>query len=85
MIQVLIGFGGGILLGLRWKVAVLYPVTLLVAAFMITTGDLSWRDAGLMVLVITAIQVGYICGVAARGLANRTSSAARWRLITPRH
>jgi hypothetical protein len=70
MIQVLIGLGGGILLGLRWKFAVLYPVSLLVAAVMITTQGLSWQNASLIVLVITAIQVGYICGVAARGLAK---------------
>ena len=85
MMQILIGFGGGILLGLRWKVAVLYPVTLLVAAFMITTEGLSWQNAGLIVLVIAAIQVGYVCGVATRALANRTSSADRWRLIFHRH
>jgi hypothetical protein len=84
MIQVLIGFGGGILLGLHWKFAVLYPATALVAAFMITTQGLSWQNAGLIVLVITAIQVGYICGVAARALASGTSSEDRWRLITPR-
>jgi hypothetical protein len=85
MIQVLVGFGGGILLGLRWKFVVLYPATVLVAAFMITARGVSWEDAGLIVLVITAIQVGYICGVAARGLANRTSSVDRWRLIIPWH
>jgi hypothetical protein len=85
MMQILIGFGGGILLGLRWKVAVLYLVTLLVAAFMITTEGLNWQNAGLIVLVITAIQVGYICGVAARGLATRLPSVNRWRLDLHRH
>src|SRR6202030_2761693 len=78
MMQILIGFGGGILLGLRWKVLVLCPVTLLVASFMIATAGLSWHNAGLIVLMITAVQAGYICGVAAGGLANRTSSADRW-------
>ena len=70
--QMLIGLGGGLLLGLRWKVAVLYPVTSLVAAFMIITEGVSWQNAGLIFLVITAIQVGFLCGVAARELANRT-------------
>ena len=58
MTEVLLGFGGGILLGLRWKFAVLYPATLLVAVFMIGTTKLSWQNAGLIVLVITALQVG---------------------------
>jgi hypothetical protein len=83
MMQMLIGFGGGLLLGLRWKVAVLYPVTSLVAAFMIITEGVSWQNAGLIFLVITAIQVGFLCGVAARELANRTSSEGGWRLILP--
>jgi hypothetical protein len=85
MVQVLIGFGVGILFGLRWKYLVLCPVTLLVAAFMIVTEGLSWQTAGLVVLVIAAVQAGYICGVAARVLANRTSSADRWRLSLRRH
>jgi hypothetical protein len=58
---------------------------LLVAVFMITTEGLSWQNAGLIVLVIAAIQVGYISGVTAQALANRTSSADRWRLIFHRH
>jgi len=85
MTQIVIGFGGGILLGLRWKFAVLYPAMLLVAAFIISTQGPGWQNAGLIVLVITAIQVGYICAVAACGLATRTSSADRWRLIIPWH
>jgi hypothetical protein len=77
MTPVLIGFGGGILIGLRWKVLVLCPVTVLVAAFMIVTDGLSWHNAGLIVLVITAVQAGYICGVAGWVLANRKFSADR--------
>jgi hypothetical protein len=85
MVQVLIGFGSGILLGLRWKFPVLFPVTLIVAALMIVTEGLSWQTAGLIVLVITALQAGYICGVAARVLANRTSSTDRCRPSLRRH
>jgi hypothetical protein len=77
MTPVLVGFGGGTLIGLRWKVLVLCPVTLLVAAFMIVTEGLSRHNAGLIVLVITAVQAGYICGVATRVIANRTFSADR--------
>jgi hypothetical protein len=84
MMQMLIGFGGGILLGLRWKVWVLCPVTLFVAAFVISTQGLSRANAGLIVLVITAIQIGYICGVFAQ-LAGRTPSVNRWRLSLHRH
>ena len=68
MTQVLIGLGSGILLGLRWKFAVLYPATLLVAISVIATGGLNWSNAGLMVLVMVAVQVGYVGGVAARSL-----------------
>jgi hypothetical protein len=75
MTPVLIGFGGGIVIGLRWKFPVVFPVTLLVAALMIVTEGLSWHNAGLIVLVITAVQAGYMCGVAARVIANRTFSA----------
>ena len=85
MTQVLIGLGGGILLGLRWKFVVLYPATLLVAAFMVSTEGLSWPNAAQIVLVIAAVQAGYICGVATRGLATRNSSAERWRLGLHRH
>jgi hypothetical protein len=65
MAQVLIGLSIGILLGLRWRSEVLYPATLLVAIFMIATGGLNWPNAGLMILVIAAVQVGYLGGVVA--------------------
>jgi hypothetical protein len=77
MTPFLVGFGGGILIGLRWKFPVLIPVTVPLAAFMVVTEGLSWQTAGLIVLVITAVQAGYICGVTARVLANRAFSANR--------
>jgi hypothetical protein len=77
MTPVLIGFGSGILIGLRRKFTVLFPATLLVAVFLIVMEGLSWHTAGLIVLVITAVQAGYICGVTARVLANRAFSADR--------
>jgi len=77
MTQVLMGFGGGILLGLRWKFMVLYPATLIVAAFMIVAEGLSWQNVGLIALVITALQAGYICGVGTWELARRAPSIGR--------
>jgi hypothetical protein len=77
MTQVLIGLSGGILLGLRWKFVVLYPALLLAVAFMIGTEGLSWPVATQIVLVVAAVQAGYICGAVTRQLARRTSSADR--------
>ena len=77
MAQVLIGLGAGLLLGLRWRFAVLYPATLVVAIFGIAAGGINWPNAGLIVLVITAVQVGYVGGIAAR--AGRLSSDEAWR------
>lgn len=85
MTQVLIGFGGGVLLGLRWKFVVLMPATLLVAAFMIVAEGLSWQNASLIVLVITALQSGYICGVAAGELVRLVPSPGHWRPVLHRH
>ena len=79
MAQVLIGLGSGIMLGLRWKFAVLYPATLLVAIFMIATGGLNWSNAGLMVVVIGAVQVGYLGGVAARERTSRPLPVEGWK------
>jgi hypothetical protein len=42
--QVLMGLGAGLLLGLRWKFVVLYPVTLVVAVFVIGAGAKRWPD-----------------------------------------
>jgi hypothetical protein len=81
MTQVLLGFGGGILLGLRWKFAVLYPATLVVVVFMIGTEGLNWPNACLIVLVITAVQAGYICGVAVRELTRCLPSADRSNVL----
>jgi hypothetical protein len=66
MSQVLLGFGGGILLGLRYKWPILCPATLLVTGFMIGIGGLNWQNAVLIALVIAAMEAGYICGVFAR-------------------
>ena len=85
MTQVLIGFGGGILLGLRWKFMVLYPATLIVAAFMLVAEGLSWQNAGLIALVITALQAGYICGVATWELVRRVPFTGHRRPIFHRH
>jgi hypothetical protein len=81
MMQILTGFGCGILLGLRWKLAALCLVTLFAAALMIVTDGLNSQNVGLIVLVITALQAGYLCGVAVRELATRISSAGRARRL----
>jgi hypothetical protein len=58
---------------------VLYPATLVVVIFMIATGGLKWSNAGLMVLVIAAVQVGYLGGVAARERTSRLSPVEGWK------
>jgi hypothetical protein len=85
MAQILIGLSGGILLGFRWKFAVLYPATLLAAVFMIATGGLSWANAGLIILVIAAVQAGYVGGVAMRERGGLASSEERWKFGLHRH
>ena len=85
MTQVLIGFAGGIILGLVWRAVVLYPAILLTIVYMISTSGVSWSNAGLILLVVTALQGGYLCGVAARGVAGPARSANRWRVTFNRH
>jgi hypothetical protein len=85
MTQVLLGFGSGVLLGLRWKFQILYPAVVLVGGVMIGVGGLSLENAGLTVLVIAAIQAGYICGAFARQLTGRIPSVNRWPLGLHRH
>jgi hypothetical protein len=79
MTEVLIGLGGGILLGLRWRFAVLLPTIIVIIVTMISTGGLSWSNLGHVVLAIVAIQVGYLCGVAMTTIAGTVRSAKGWR------
>ena len=76
----LIGLGLGFLLGLRFKVFVLVPVTL-AAAMLLTTAGLS---VGWMLLTAIAIQGGYLLGVVARELGAKFSYLDwRWILRWP--
>ena len=63
-----VGLLGGALLGLRWRYVVLFPTTLIVGLILLSAGGFSWATAGWIVMAVTAIQVGYLCGVVLRGV-----------------
>ena len=67
---VIIHFLAGAALGLRFKVMILVPaltLTMLFAAMVgVTRGDQFWSIALAMILLGTAIQVGYLAGILIR-------------------
>ena len=67
---------GGILLGLRFTVWVLFPTMILVIVSMISTGGVSWLNAGHILLALVAIQGGFLCGITANAMAERTNLGA---------
>ena len=75
MAEVLIGLGGGILLGLRWKCFILLPTIFVVAVMKIAIGSLSWSNLGHVLLAIVTIQVGYLCGIAMEPITGALRSA----------
>ena len=73
----------GVALGLRFKVLILLPavnLTMLFAAIVgVARGDMFWSIAIAMILLVTAIQVGYLAGILIRAKiasvrAQRTAS-----------
>jgi hypothetical protein len=60
----------GVALGLRFKVLILVPavtLTMLFAAIVgVARGDMFWSIAIAMILLVTAIQVGYLAGILIR-------------------
>jgi hypothetical protein len=85
ILQVSIGFAAGILLGLTWRVVVLYPATLLIVLLLISAGGLNWSNATLILAVIAALQAGYLSGAAAREFVHPARSANWWRVLFHRH
>jgi hypothetical protein len=67
VILILIGVLVGAVLGLRFKVFVLVPVIsialVIVAVDGVARGDELWRLAVSMIVIATAVQVGYILGI----------------------
>jgi hypothetical protein len=67
MILFLIGVLVGAVLGLRFKVFVLVPVICIALAIVavdgVARGDELWRLAISMIVIATALQVGYILGI----------------------
>ena len=67
---VIIHFLAGVALGLRFKVLILVPavtLTMLFAAIVgVARGDMFWSIAIAMILLVTAIQVGYLAGILIR-------------------
>jgi hypothetical protein len=64
VMTIAISFVGGVLLGFRWRFAVLFPTMLLVGPALFALGGLSWATVGQAVFAMTAIQFGYLCGAA---------------------
>jgi hypothetical protein len=60
-------FLAGAALGLRFKVMILVPALILIALFAaivgLSSGDQFWSIAAAMILLGTAIQVGYLAGI----------------------
>ena len=60
----------GIVLGLRYKVVILVPAVMFVVIFAITVGiargDHFWSIALAIMIVGTAVQLGYLVGIAIR-------------------
>jgi hypothetical protein len=66
----------GILLGLRFKVFVLIPATLLAAAVIVASSDQPKLTIVLTVIgTVALLQIGYIVGIVARALLQRGSMA----------
>src|SRR5580704_3221678 len=76
----MIGLGVGFLLGLRFKVFVLVPVTL-AAVMLWPIAGLNWSNAAWMLLTAAAIQAGYLLGVVTCELMPKFSHLdLRWIL-----
>jgi putative Ca2+/H+ antiporter (TMEM165/GDT1 family) len=77
------GAAAGILLSLRFNVIILIPgifLALLIAAFCgVTQGQGIWSTLGTIVVVATAVQLGYLVGTIAPigSSANRLSNRRR--------
>ena len=81
----MIGLGVGFLLGLRFKVFVLVPVTL-AAVMLWPIAGLNWSNAAWMLLTAAAIQAGYLLGVVTCELMPKFSHLdLRWILRWPRN
>jgi hypothetical protein len=77
-------FLAGAALGLRFKVMILVPALILIALFTaivgLSSGDQFWSIAAAMILLGTAIQVGYLAGILFR--AKITSVRERRTTVT---
>jgi len=73
----------GVAIGLRFKVLILVPavtLTMLFAAIVgVTRGDMFSSIAIAMILLLTAIQVGYLAGVLIRAKIERSERGAQCR------
>ncbi len=82
-------FLAGAALGLRFKVMILVPALILTALFAaiveLTRGDQFWSIAVAMILLVTAIQVGYLAGLLFRAkLASFRAQRLRAKLPSVR-
>jgi hypothetical protein len=73
----------GAALGLRFKVLILVPAVSLAMLFAVIVGvargDMFWSIAIAMILVVTAIQVGYLAGMLIRAKIERSERQSQWR------
>jgi hypothetical protein len=82
---VIIHFLAGVALGLRFKVLILVPavtLTMLFAAIVgVARGDMFWSIAIAMILLVTAIQVGYLAGILIRAKIERCERRSQCRKL----
>jgi len=74
MILTLMGALAGAVLGLRFKVLVLVPVICVALAIVLVNGiarsDGVWWLAFTMIMIATALQLGYVLGIVVRVVIN---------------
>jgi hypothetical protein len=80
-----IGLLGGVLLGLRLSYGVLFPTSFFVGLALFSLGGLTWATLGQFVLALTAIQIGYLCGAAARCVGSSQPTAGKLLRPIRRH
>jgi hypothetical protein len=85
VMTIAISFMGGVLLGLRWSYSVLFPTLLLVGPTMFSLGGMNWTTVGQVVVAMTAIQLGYLSGVAVRSIGASQTTTGKLRGTIQRH
>jgi hypothetical protein len=83
----IISFFSGMVLGLRFKVLILIPASIIVAtvtiAVGVTEGATAWSIVLMGLVVLTALEVGYLVGTAIRSFLVIAIAARRCGSVGP--